>query len=177
MGSSVLLVLFFVMHVAPASEEGIQILQNPAQLWLRSGETAQLDCSPSKKQWTMTWYREQGGNLQWIYLSSRQEPSAGKYSAKVNIETNNFSLIISNVQRNDSGVYYCGLSDSVYRQLDFGNGTRLIVTGEFPMAENNNKLMLDSAVKKWSFFASFVKLFCHFLHTGYYSLSQAGQHE
>ncbi|XP_034612843.1 immunoglobulin gamma-1 heavy chain-like [Trachemys scripta elegans] len=112
------------LHMA-VSEEGIQILQSPAQVWLTSGQTAQLDCSPSRKVWRVQWYKEHL-SLQWIYESSPLQPSNGKYSSKVNIPANTFSLTISNVQRNDSGVYYCGLA--IYVHPNFGNGTRLSVT-------------------------------------------------
>uniref|UniRef100_A0A452H9Q8 Ig-like domain-containing protein n=1 Tax=Gopherus agassizii TaxID=38772 RepID=A0A452H9Q8_9SAUR len=92
--------------------------------------------------------------LQWIYQSSQYATSTGKYSSKVDLTENNFSLNISNVQRNDSGVYYCGLSASVYVQPNFGNGTRLIVTGEFAVGQNNDIAMLAGAVKNSSpFFA------------------------
>uniref|UniRef100_A0A674I7U9 Ig-like domain-containing protein n=1 Tax=Terrapene triunguis TaxID=2587831 RepID=A0A674I7U9_9SAUR len=99
------------------------------QVWLTSGQTAQLDCSPLQKEWSVMWYKEQqSGSLQWIYESSRFATSNGKYLSKVNITTNTFSIIINNAQTNDSGVYYCGRSTSVYLQPNFGNGTRLIVT-------------------------------------------------
>ncbi|KAM9114609.1 Ig heavy chain Mem5-like isoform 3-T3 [Pangshura tecta] len=112
-----------------ASEKGIQILQSPAHLWLTSGGTAQLDCSPLKEEWSVMWYKEQqSGSLQWIYESSDFATSNGKYSNKVNNTANMFSIIINNAQTNDSGVYYCGRSTSVYLQPNFGNGTRLIVT-------------------------------------------------
>ncbi|KAG6929292.1 hypothetical protein G0U57_006038, partial [Chelydra serpentina] len=121
-------VILVCLHVT-ASEEGIQILQSPTQVWRTPGQTAQLDCSLSKKEWSIVWYKEQqSGRLQWIYQSSRFATSRGKYSSKVDITANKFSLNISNVQRNDSGVYYCGLSASVYVQPNVGNRTRLIVT-------------------------------------------------
>ncbi|TFK06620.1 rho GDP-dissociation inhibitor 1 [Platysternon megacephalum] len=112
-----------------ASEEGIQIQQSPTQVWLTPGETAQLDCHSSKVEGRIMWYKEQqGGSLQWIYQSFESAPSDGKYSSNVNTAANSFSLIISNLQRDDSGVYYCGLSAFLYLQPNFGNGTRLIVT-------------------------------------------------
>ncbi|XP_034612581.1 immunoglobulin gamma-1 heavy chain-like isoform X2 [Trachemys scripta elegans] len=112
-----------------ASEEGIQIQQSPAQLWLTSGQTAHLDCRISEEEWRVRWYKEQqNGSLHGIHQSSESESLDGKYSSKVNITANMFALLISNVQREDSGVYYCGLSASVYLQPNFGTGTRLIVT-------------------------------------------------
>ncbi|XP_075763709.1 immunoglobulin kappa light chain-like [Pelodiscus sinensis] len=120
--------LLVYLHMT-ASEEGIQIWQSPAQLWLTSGQSAQLKCRTSKSEWTMLWYKEQpSGSLHGIHQSSEFEPSNEKYSSKVNTAGTTFSLKINNVQRNDSGVYYCGLSASVFLQPNFGKGTRLVVT-------------------------------------------------
>ncbi|XP_075764424.1 uncharacterized protein LOC142819723 [Pelodiscus sinensis] len=120
--------LLVYLHMT-ASEEWIQIQQSPAQMWLSSGEAAQLDCRPSKGEGRVMWYKEQpSGSLLWIYQSFASAPPDGKYASKVNSTANTFSLLISNVQRKDSGVYYCGLSAFLYLQSNFGNGTRLIVT-------------------------------------------------
>uniref|UniRef100_A0A8C4WSF8 Ig-like domain-containing protein n=1 Tax=Gopherus evgoodei TaxID=1825980 RepID=A0A8C4WSF8_9SAUR len=110
-----------------ASGKEIQILQSPAQVWLKSGDTAQLHCKTLEEVSAM-WYKEQAGSLRWIYRSSEFALPDGKYSSAVNTATNSFSLIISNVQREDSGVYYCGLFSFIYVQPNFGNGTRLIIT-------------------------------------------------
>ncbi|CAM5133209.1 unnamed protein product, partial [Natator depressus] len=110
------------------SEKEIQILQSPAQVWLKSGDTAQLHCKTLEDEVSVMWYKEQSGSFQWIYRSSEFASSDGKYSSEVNTAANTFSLIIHNVQRDDSGVYYCGLVSFMYLQPNFGNGTRLIVT-------------------------------------------------
>ncbi|XP_075763795.1 immunoglobulin kappa light chain-like isoform X3 [Pelodiscus sinensis] len=110
-----------LVYLHTPSEEGIQIQQSPGQMWLTPGQKAQLDCSHSLQGQRALWYKEQpSGSLQ------RIEMSDGRYSSTVNISANRFSLMISNVQRDDSGVYFCGLN--AYIHPDFGNGTRLIVT-------------------------------------------------
>ncbi|XP_074927479.1 Ig heavy chain Mem5-like [Chelonoidis abingdonii] len=114
-----------------ASGKEIQILQSPAQVWLKSGDTAQLHCKTLEDEVSAVWYKELSGSLQWIYRSSEFAFPDGKYSSAMNTATNSFSLIISNVQREDSGVYYCGLFSFMYVQPNFGNGTRLIVTDAF----------------------------------------------
>uniref|UniRef100_A0A8C0J143 Immunoglobulin V-set domain-containing protein n=1 Tax=Chelonoidis abingdonii TaxID=106734 RepID=A0A8C0J143_CHEAB len=83
--------------------------------------------------------------------SSQFATSNGKYSSKVDLTANIFSLNINNVQRNDSGVYYCGLSASVYLQPNFGNGTRLIVTGEFAVGQNSEIPMKEKVRELWKF--------------------------
>uniref|UniRef100_A0A8C4WPT7 Ig-like domain-containing protein n=1 Tax=Gopherus evgoodei TaxID=1825980 RepID=A0A8C4WPT7_9SAUR len=111
-----------------ASQEGISIQQSLAQIFLASGKTAEIDCKLSTRRQYVYWYKElQNGNLHGIYQSYKfAAPPHEKYSSKANIQANMFTLIISNVQRNDSGVYYCGLV--VYIHPNFGTGTRLIVT-------------------------------------------------
>ncbi|CAM4676362.1 unnamed protein product [Lepidochelys olivacea] len=119
-------VILFCLRMT-TSRKGILIQQSPAQIFLASGETARIDCKLSTSQY-IYWYKElQNGSLHRIYQSyeSASAPHE-KYSSTVNIPAKTFTLIISNVQRNDSGVYYCGLA--VYVHPNFGNGTRLIVT-------------------------------------------------
>ncbi|KAH1179757.1 hypothetical protein KIL84_005807 [Mauremys mutica] len=111
-----------------ASQIEISIQQSPAQIFLASGKTAEIECKLSTRLQNMYWYKElQNGSLHGIYESyGSAAPPHEKYSSRVNIQANTFTLIISNVQRNDSGVYYCGLA--AYVHPNFGTGTRLIVT-------------------------------------------------
>ncbi|XP_053867145.1 immunoglobulin gamma-1 heavy chain-like [Malaclemys terrapin pileata] len=120
------MILFYLQMTA--SQEGILIQQSPAQIFLASGKTAEIHCKLSTRTQYMYWYKElQNGSLHGIYQSYEYAALPHeKYSSKVNIPENTYTLIISNVQRNDSGVYFCGLA--VYVHPNFGTGTRLIVT-------------------------------------------------
>ncbi|XP_075763707.1 immunoglobulin lambda-1 light chain-like isoform X2 [Pelodiscus sinensis] len=110
-----------------ASQKGMWIQQSPAQLVLAPGKSARIDCKPSSWGAYVYWYKElQNGSLHWIFESYKNESSHEKYSSEVNKASGMFSLIIKDAQRNDSGVYYCGLDAFVYP--NFGSGTRLIVT-------------------------------------------------
>uniref|UniRef100_A0A493T1R3 Ig-like domain-containing protein n=1 Tax=Anas platyrhynchos platyrhynchos TaxID=8840 RepID=A0A493T1R3_ANAPP len=98
--------------------------QSPAELWLSPGATAELSCSISGSTDRANWYREKpDGSLEWIYWSAAASNPKGKYSGTVRAP-GIFSLSISNVQREDSGYYYCTSSVS---HSQFGNGTRLLV--------------------------------------------------
>lgn len=104
-----------------------RIQQSPAELWLPLGATAELSCSISGSPWDTNWYREKpDGSLEWIHWSTAALKQMGKYSRTVRAQ-GIFSLSISDVQREDSGYYYC-TSSVLHSQ--FGNGTRLLVTGE-----------------------------------------------
>ncbi|XP_074837532.1 immunoglobulin lambda-1 light chain-like [Carettochelys insculpta] len=87
-----------------------------------------MDCKLSTRLAYVYWYKElQNGSLLGIHQTYKSATNLpGKYSGKVNTATNTYSLKINNLQKNDSGVYYCGLAAYVYP--NFGNGTRLIVT-------------------------------------------------
>ncbi|XP_025046279.2 immunoglobulin gamma-1 heavy chain-like isoform X1 [Pelodiscus sinensis] len=110
-----------------ASQEGIWIQQSPAQIELTPGKSARIDCKLSAVIAAVLWYKElQNGSLHGIFQSYKNAPAQGKYSSEVNEALDTFSLIIKDAQRNDSGVYYCGLA--AYAYPNFGSGTRLIVT-------------------------------------------------
>ncbi|XP_075763765.1 immunoglobulin gamma-1 heavy chain-like [Pelodiscus sinensis] len=110
-----------------ASQEGMWIQQSPAQIVLAPGNIARIYCKLSTGSAYVYWYKElQNGSLHGIFRSYKNAPSDGKYSSEVNEASNTFSLNITDAQRNDSGVYYCGLA--AYAYPNFGSGTRLIVT-------------------------------------------------
>lgn len=119
-------------HLAGAALAQLRIRQSPAQLWVRPGRTAELNCSTdsgwnASRHRAVNWYREQpGSRLQFIYQSSNSPRSDGKYSGMRRAE-GLFSLHISSAQKEDSGFYYCA---STTHPSEFGDGTRLVVTGE-----------------------------------------------
>uniref|UniRef100_A0A8B9SYG7 Ig-like domain-containing protein n=1 Tax=Anas platyrhynchos TaxID=8839 RepID=A0A8B9SYG7_ANAPL len=117
--------LLLLTGAISAKEPWIQ--ESPAKLWVSPGATAELSCSISGSPWHANWYREKpDGSLEWIYESTAASKPKGKYSGMMRAR-GIFPLNISNVQREDSGYYYCTSSVS---HSQFGKGTRLLVTGE-----------------------------------------------
>uniref|UniRef100_A0A8C8SJY3 Ig-like domain-containing protein n=1 Tax=Pelusios castaneus TaxID=367368 RepID=A0A8C8SJY3_9SAUR len=108
--------------------KGMLIQQSPPEIPLPPGKTAQMNCKLSTRTVYVLWYKElQNGSLHGIHKSYEYAtPSNEKFSSKVDSTTNTHTLIIRNVQKEDSGVYYCGLA--AYLHPNFGTGTRLIVT-------------------------------------------------
>ncbi|XP_032853202.1 M1-specific T cell receptor beta chain-like [Tyto alba] len=115
--------LLLLPGAASAEERWVQ--QSPRQLWVLPGETAELSCRISNGSGYVNWYKEElDGSLYWIKQSLSCCSPVGRYSAKQE-DQQNFPLIISPTQREDSGVYYCSSID--FHPI-FGDGTRLIVT-------------------------------------------------
>ncbi|XP_044304635.1 immunoglobulin gamma-1 heavy chain-like [Varanus komodoensis] len=96
------------------------------------GGTVTLTCNlpvgqPSGRT-LVHWYKEkQGRSLDWIFTCSDFSKPDGKYSNRPDTTTRS-SLIISNVQRNDSGLYYCVKYNSEHPE--FLEGIRLIITDD-----------------------------------------------
>ncbi|KYO21579.1 hypothetical protein Y1Q_0004526 [Alligator mississippiensis] len=119
-------ILLLALQVA-ASQEGLWLQQSPAEIRTTPGQAAELNCIVLFQQQRVSWYKEhQDGSLQWVaHIGTFVEPK-GRYSSKVNSTGKMFSLIINQLQEEDSGLYYCALDVSLY--TSFGNGTRLIVS-------------------------------------------------
>ncbi|NXT93378.1 KV5AF protein, partial [Anhinga rufa] len=112
-----------------AAAEGRQVQQSPAQLWARPGDTVELSCRVLDQSSYVNWYKEKpDGSLNWSYRSFHDSSLERKYLGRRE-KYKYFSLTISSVRREDSGVYYCSSSEFY---PSFGDGTRLIVTSECP---------------------------------------------
>ncbi|XP_035427717.1 uncharacterized protein LOC118261146 [Cygnus atratus] len=117
--------VILLLLTGAASAEEPRIWQSPVQLWLPPGATVELSCNISGSPWGANWYREKpDGSLEWIYQSTESSKPKGRYSGTVRAP-GFFSFNISDVQREDSGSYYCTSSVS---HSHFGDGTRLLVT-------------------------------------------------
>ncbi|XP_054851840.1 uncharacterized protein LOC129340991 [Eublepharis macularius] len=116
------MILLF-LHTA-RSQENTKIIEKLEEIAASPGDKVQLRCKPqlSSHEWSIIWYKErQDKSLQRIYVSFRNSYLDGKYSGRMP------NLTISNVQRNDSGVYYCGIDNSW--NVRIVSGARLIITG------------------------------------------------
>nr|XP_038023798.1 immunoglobulin kappa light chain-like isoform X6 [Anas platyrhynchos] len=144
-------VLLLLLTGATSAEEP-WIQQSPAKLWLSPGMMAELSCSISDSPERANWYREKpDGSLEWIYWSTAASKPKGKYSGTVRAP-GIFSLSISNVQREDSGYYYCTSSVLLSQ---FGKGTRLLVTDA---SEPKLSILVPVDAEEPS---DFVSLLCH----------------
>ncbi|XP_059834690.1 uncharacterized protein LOC132398873 [Hypanus sabinus] len=105
--------------------------QTPSSQVLSVGSTFKVDCHtgwlPGGK---VNWYKRQHQeHLQFVYSVMEYTPPAGRLSGQVNAESTIYSLIVNDVQRNDSGWYYCSAKSSTEEPFVFGNGTKLVITG------------------------------------------------
>ncbi|NXN18069.1 TVB4 protein, partial [Indicator maculatus] len=115
-----------------ASVEQAQVQQSPRELRVRPGQKVELSCRVPEHNRQVTWYKEKpGGGLLVIYRQPSFSRPMGKYSGRME-KLCNFSFTISAAQREDSGVYYCSFLSPPKQSPQFGDGTRLIVTGECP---------------------------------------------
>ncbi|XP_065276124.1 immunoglobulin kappa light chain-like [Emys orbicularis] len=106
---------------------GVQLFLYQTQriLFVEVNGTAKIHCSSTEKM--------EGGDVFWYLRREGETPTCIKYCLdNLNVskfackhETHLSTLEISNIQKNETGVYYCAFIYSSY--LLFGNGTTLIV--------------------------------------------------
>uniref|UniRef100_A0A8C3FQY4 Immunoglobulin domain-containing protein n=1 Tax=Chrysemys picta bellii TaxID=8478 RepID=A0A8C3FQY4_CHRPI len=115
---------------------GVQLFLYQTQriLFVEVNGTAKIYCSSKEKM--------EGGDVFWYLRREGETPTCIKYCLdNLNVskfackhETHLSILEISNIQKNETGVYYCAFIYSSY--LLFGNGTTLIVGGKEPQLKS-----------------------------------------
>ncbi|KAM7387236.1 hypothetical protein PAMA_009718 [Pampus argenteus] len=116
----------------------VVVIQDPPVVTVRKGETATIDCNSAIDG--PRWYKQvPGGVTQFVmnYFHAFSAPQYGsgfsspKFTATYKSETD-YSLIITNVEEEDSAVYYCATWDDSAKEhvhtVVFGQGTKVIVT-------------------------------------------------
>ncbi|XP_041037741.1 immunoglobulin kappa light chain-like [Carcharodon carcharias] len=67
-----------------------------------------------------------------IYTAGKYLPAEGRFSSEISDKAGNYSLLIADTRRNDSGMYYCAIRNYQNRALIFGNGSQLVITEGSP---------------------------------------------
>ncbi|XP_072561132.1 immunoglobulin lambda-1 light chain-like isoform X5 [Paramormyrops kingsleyae] len=124
----------FITALACISGQRI-VTQKPSLLTLSKGETATLHCQkPVDDSYTIFWYKQvPGGAPQFVlyYYRTHSSPTYGsgfsssRFTSRAQSNTD-YQLVISNVEVDDSAVYYCKKWFS--NEAVFGQGTKLIVS-------------------------------------------------
>ncbi|XP_053341054.1 immunoglobulin lambda-1 light chain-like isoform X6 [Clarias gariepinus] len=112
------------------------VTQKPPVITVDKGNSVTMDCNIAKDENYVYWYKQ-------IPPAAPEFVLKFYYSYSTSLYGNNFSstrftskasskidyqLIISNVEVEDSAVYYCGTWDSSAKEHVFGQGTKLIVS-------------------------------------------------
>ncbi|XP_050962240.1 immunoglobulin lambda-1 light chain-like isoform X4 [Labeo rohita] len=118
---------------------GVTVLTQSPLITASKGQTAKLDCNLG----TVTndaarWYKQTPGGVPqymlkfyhgWSSVSYGSGFSAPKFTSTHSSQSD-YSLIINNVDVDDSAVYYCYTWDGSVSEGVFGQGTKLIVTDD-----------------------------------------------
>ncbi|XP_067878537.1 Ig heavy chain Mem5-like [Heterodontus francisci] len=104
--------------------------QSPPIQTVPVGSRVQLNCYTTRLVDSYVfWYRQQHRrDMQLLYKVSKQQPADGRFSSEVDGKSGNYALVISNVERNYSGMYYCASRSHQNMARIFGNGSTLVVT-------------------------------------------------
>ncbi|XP_058863546.1 immunoglobulin alpha-2 heavy chain-like isoform X1 [Acipenser ruthenus] len=119
------MLLAFAMHRGECSP-----VVSPPRHTARPGESVRMQCSIGTalvESSLISWYRERPcGVLEPVTQFIRQVLTNGRYTGEIHNENGSFFLTIGNVQRNDSGLYFCIVRAS--GTFIPGRSSRLVVT-------------------------------------------------
>ncbi|XP_059836225.1 Ig heavy chain Mem5-like [Hypanus sabinus] len=106
------------------------LFQSPPIQTVHVGGRAILNCSRDLGVLAfINWYkRSDQRHLQFVSRVGQFVEAEGRFSGQVDEKSATYSLVIENVQQNDSGIYFC--ADQIYGE--FGNGSKLLVTAQSP---------------------------------------------
>ncbi len=112
------LACFLSIHLFFSAGVNIHVFQKPRFVGMRTGRTVRIYCVPSTPSLPahVEWFKVQAKNSQKHQLKNSQ-----RIKIKEKSDTINASIIISNVEIEDSGTYFCKLNST------FGPGTELQV--------------------------------------------------
>ncbi|XP_078390139.1 immunoglobulin lambda-1 light chain-like [Cetorhinus maximus] len=104
--------------------------QSPPVQTLPAGSRAELSCHTESPLvdyafWYRQWWRN---DMKLVYTAGKYLPAEGRFSSESSDKAGNYSLLIADTRRNDSGMYYCAIRNYQNRVLIIGNGSKLVIT-------------------------------------------------
>ncbi|XP_078096046.1 immunoglobulin gamma-1 heavy chain-like [Mustelus asterias] len=126
-----LLALGALFHLLPVIFSQVVFPQTPAVLTVSAGSRFEVHCHTG---WfasaVVYWYKQRHHeHLQFVHIVRKHIPGDGRFSGAVNSDSTVYTLIIEDVERNDSGIYYCAARKSNGMSFIFGNGSKLLTIG------------------------------------------------
>ncbi|XP_078390234.1 immunoglobulin kappa light chain-like [Cetorhinus maximus] len=105
--------------------------QTPAAQTVSVGSSFKVHCHTGwLSSGAVYWYKQRHReHLQFLHMVRKHIPAEGRFSGEINDKSTIYTLVIEEVQRNDSGVYYCAARKTHGMFLVFGNGSKLFTTG------------------------------------------------
>ncbi|GCB76920.1 hypothetical protein scyTo_0016627 [Scyliorhinus torazame] len=98
-----------------------------------AGSLAKFSCRiGSTIAQTVFWYKQRERNdMKLVYTAAKFLSAKGRFSSEIHEKEGNYSLLIANAQRNDSGIYYCATHDYKLGRI-FAKGSKLVITEGSP---------------------------------------------
>ncbi|XP_072918452.1 immunoglobulin kappa light chain-like [Hemitrygon akajei] len=122
--------VFALSYFVQVCVSQVALFQSPPIQTVHVGGRAILNCSRDLGVLaSINWYkRSDQRHLQFVCSVGKYVKAQGRFSGLVDEISATYSLVIENVQRKDSGIYFC--ADQFYGE--FGNGSKLVVTEQPP---------------------------------------------
>ncbi|XP_048381482.1 immunoglobulin kappa light chain-like [Stegostoma tigrinum] len=124
-------ILCTLVHIFSAIVSEALFLQSPPVQNVSVGNSVKLHChTGALARAAVYWYKQQQReHLQLLYIVRKYVPTNERFTGEINKESTTYTLVIQNVQRNDSGRYYCAARPMSRMPFVFGNGSKLLIAG------------------------------------------------
>ncbi|XP_043550578.1 lachesin-like isoform X1 [Chiloscyllium plagiosum] len=127
----ILFTLLELFHLLPVIVSQAVYPQTPIIQTASVGSTCKMHCHTG---WltagAVHWYKyQQGKHIQLVFTVIKLIRKTGRFSGEINEEETTYTLVIDDIQRNDSGIYYCAAKTFSGTPFIFGNGSELFILG------------------------------------------------
>ncbi|XP_078390126.1 immunoglobulin kappa light chain-like [Cetorhinus maximus] len=141
-----------LLHLFPVTVSQAAFPQTPAAQTVSVGSSFKVHCHTGwLSSGAVYWYKQRHRkHLQFLHMVRKHIPVEGRFSGEIYDKSTIYTLVIEDVQRNDSGVYYCAARKTHGMPLVFGTGSKMFTTGKPKLARSGDNILfaphVDEAV-------------------------------